>query len=364
MSPSINTTPSDDPNMLEPNDTPGRRLRALRESRKLDIERVAAQLHLQRYVVEAIEGDQYERLPAPVFVVGYLKNYARLLGADPAPIVTAYRAMVPSREVGLSHALSVPDDSSQSSGGGRLVWVIAVLLIGVVAGAGALWLRGQSDSALQSDALALSPRGEESASTVAVPATPSDTSGATTAANTVTPAPASSRPAPESTIAAPPESIPLRGAQSPSPAGATPAEPAAPTTPAPAETLVAASTLTSAQSTPEEAPEDGDEASDAETQTESVTEEPAPEPEPTSTEVVLEFTGTSWIDVRGAGGGVVLNGEMRSGDRRVLDGEPPYKFVIGNTSATQLTIGGRPFDLQRRARGNVARFTLDPSSFE
>lgn len=361
MSPSINTTPSDDPNMLEPNDTPGRRLRALRESRKLDIERVAAQLHLQRYVVEAIEGDQYERLPAPVFVVGYLKNYARLLGADPTPIVTAYRALVPTREVGLSHALSVPDDSSHSSGGGRWGWVIAVLLIGVVAGAGTLWLRGQSDSALQSDALALSPRGEESASTVAAPAKPSDTSSATTAANTVTPAPASPAGS-ESTIAAPPESIPLRGAQSQSPSGATPAEPAAPTTPAPAETLVAASTLTSAQSTPEEVPEDGDEASDAETQAESVTEEPATEP--TSTEVVLEFTGTSWIDVRGAGGGVVLNGEMRSGDRRVLDGEPPYKFVIGNTSATQLTIGGRPFDLQRRARGNVARFTLDPSSFE
>jgi cytoskeleton protein RodZ len=362
MSPSINTTPSDDPNMLEPNDTPGRRLRALRESRKLDVERVAAQLHLQRHVVEAIEGDQYERLPAPVFVVGYLKNYARLLGADPAPIVTAYRAMVPARDVGLSHALSVPDDSSHSSGGGgRWGWAIAVLLIGVVAGVATLWLRGQSDSALQSDALALSPKGEESASTVAAPAKPSDTSSATTAANTVTPAPASPA-VPESTIAAPPESIPLRGAQSPSPAGATPAEPAAPTTPEPEETLVAASTLTSAQSTPEEALEDGDEASDAETQAESVTEEAAAEP--TSTEVVLEFTGTSWVDVRGANGRVVLNGEMRSGDRRVLDGEPPYKFVIGNSAATQLTVGGRPFDLKGRAQGNVARFSLDPSSIE
>ncbi|MCK7578541.1 MAG: helix-turn-helix domain-containing protein [Chromatiales bacterium] len=339
--------------MLEPNDTPGRRLRALRESRKLDVERVAAQLHLQRHVVEAIEGDQYERLPAPVFVVGYLKNYARLLGADPAPIVTAYRAMVPAREVGLSHALSVSDDSSHPSGGGsRWVWVIAVLLIGVAAGMATLWLRGQSDSTLQSDALALSPKGEESASTIAAP---SDTSNATA---TASPA------GPESTIAAPPESIPLRGTQSQSPTGTTPTEPAAPTAQpqAPVETLVAASTLTGAQNTTEEAPEDGEEASDAETQAESVTETPTPEP--TSTEVVLEFTGTSWVDVRGANGRVVLNGEMRSGDRRVLDGEPPYKFVIGNTAATQLTVGGRPFDLKRRAQGNVARFSLDPSSFE
>ncbi|QGU32559.1 RodZ domain-containing protein [Thermochromatium tepidum] len=357
MTPSINTTPSDDPKMLDPNDTPGRRLRALRESRKLDIERVAAQLHLQRHVVEAIEGDQYERLPAPVFVIGYIKNYARLLGTDSTPLVAAYRAMVPAREGSLGQAPSVPSNSAHSSRGNRWVWVSVVLLIGLVAGVSTLWLRGQRDAALQSETLALSPKGEgtASASAVAAPTASSTTPNATAAMNAVTPTSAAG---PGTTITAPPESIPLRGAQSHTPTGMTPTGPAAPPLQAPTETLVAASSLTGAQGTPE----DEDATLDTETRAESVPQAPAPVP--TSTEVVLEFTGTSWVDVRGANGRVVLNGEMRRGDRHVLDGQPPYKFVIGNTAATRLTVGGRPFDLKGRTKGNVARFSLDPSSME
>ncbi len=61
---------------------------------------------------------------------------------------------------------------------------------------------------------------------------------------------------------------------------------------------------------------------------------------------------------------MVLTGEMAKGDRRVLAGEPPYSFVIGNASATKLTVGGKPFDLPRRSRGNVARFKLNPETLE
>jgi cytoskeleton protein RodZ len=347
MSPSINTKPSDDPNMLEPNDTPGRRLRALRESRKLDIERIAAQLHLQRHVVEAIEGDQYERLPAPVFVVGYIKNYARLLGADPVPIVTAYRAAVPAREIGLGQVSTQSSDSTHSSGVGRWAWVFGVLLVGLATGMATLWLRGQSDSGLQSDTLALSPKVEDSVG-------PNPDASTVEAVVTTT----SPQSVPEQTISAPPESIPLRRTEIPTTANpAVTPEPTAPT-----ETLVAANTLISVPSPPETSGEPEEE-EDAEAPTETATAE-EPSTQAASSEVVLEFTGTSWVDVRSANGRVVLNGEMRSGDRRVLDGEPPYKLVIGNTAATQLTIGGRPFDLKRRAQGNVARFSLDPSSIE
>jgi cytoskeleton protein RodZ len=91
-------------------------------------------------------------------------------------------------------------------------------------------------------------------------------------------------------------------------------------------------------------------------------EEPEPEPAAVSgKEIALEFTGTSWVDVRGADGRVVLNGEMRSGDRRVLTGEPPFKLVIGNVAATRMTVGGQIFDLKGRSQGNVARFSLDPN---
>jgi cytoskeleton protein RodZ len=95
--------------------------------------------------------------------------------------------------------------------------------------------------------------------------------------------------------------------------------------------------------------------------------EAAPEtaaPRPSLPEVVLSFSGTSWIDVRDAAGKVILTGEMRKGDRRVLKGEPPYSFVIGNAKAAALTVGEKPLDLSARGRGGVARFKLDPDNPE
>jgi cytoskeleton protein RodZ len=83
-----------------------------------------------------------------------------------------------------------------------------------------------------------------------------------------------------------------------------------------------------------------------------------------STEVVLSFSGPSWINVRDAAGTAVLAGEMRKGDTRVLTGSPPYTFVIGNARVAQVTVGGRPLDLDGRAQGGVARFKLDPSNLE
>ncbi len=53
---------------------------------------------------------------------------------------------------------------------------------------------------------------------------------------------------------------------------------------------------------------------------------------------------------------------MAKGDQRVLQGDPPFSFVIGNVTATSMTVGGEPFDLVAHSRGNVARLKLDPAS--
>ncbi|MGQ9659482.1 MAG: RodZ domain-containing protein [Thermochromatium sp.] len=355
MSPSISPMPSGDPTTPETLDTPGRQLRALRESRKLDIERVAAQLHLQRHVVESLEGDHYERLPAPVFVIGYIKNYARLLGADPTPMIAAYRNRFPAHEIGFG--LAANSVSESTSGSGRWIWVIGILLIGVAAGMGTLWLRGQADFGWLQNRLASSQSEDSAGTTVAPIRTPGSTTE--TASHTLAGSPPSE---PGPVMSAPPESIPLRPKEAYALAGA----PAVPPNPsAPAEILIAANTLagvTPTSVTPTESNADQEAQDEEQAESEVKTETTAPKP--ISAEVVLEFTGVSWANVRDANGRVVLNGKMRAGYRRVLDGTPPYRFIIGNASVTQLTIGGRPFDLKRHARGNVARFTLDPSTLE
>ena len=86
--------------------------------------------------------------------------------------------------------------------------------------------------------------------------------------------------------------------------------------------------------------------------------------EPTATagdEIVMSFTGPCWVDIRDSERKFKLFGEMSKGDRRVLEGTPPYSVILGNTAAVTITVAGAPFDLDGIARGNVARFTLDPT---
>ena len=77
-------------------------------------------------------------------------------------------------------------------------------------------------------------------------------------------------------------------------------------------------------------------------------------------QIVLSFSGPCWVDVRDSTRKFKLFGEMPKGSRRVLGGEPPYQLVIGNARAVTIEINGEPFDISRFAKGNVARFTLDP----
>ena len=98
------------------------------------------------------------------------------------------------------------------------------------------------------------------------------------------------------------------------------------------------------------------------TATEPAEDQPAPTPG--SDRVDLAFTGPCWVDIRDAKGTVLLFGEMARGDQETLAGEPPYSLVIGNAAAVEMTIGGTPYDVRAVARGNVARFEIDPRELD
>ena len=75
------------------NDSPGQRLRAAREKLDLDIKTVAKKLHMNEKSIIALENDNYEEFPAPIYVSGFLRNYARLLNLPPEPIVESYERL-------------------------------------------------------------------------------------------------------------------------------------------------------------------------------------------------------------------------------------------------------------------------------
>ena len=81
-----------DPRLSEPlqGDGPGAYLRKAREEAQMSVDKVATALLLNSHTVEALEADAYERLPAPTFVRGYLRGYARVLGLPSRSILEMY----------------------------------------------------------------------------------------------------------------------------------------------------------------------------------------------------------------------------------------------------------------------------------
>ena len=68
----------------------GARLAAAREACELDKRVVANELNLDVRIVEALENDDKRALPAAIFVKGYLRNYARLVGLPEDEVVADY----------------------------------------------------------------------------------------------------------------------------------------------------------------------------------------------------------------------------------------------------------------------------------
>jgi len=116
----------------EPGLRPGRVLAEARVQKQLGVADVALQLKLSVSQVEALEAEAYDRLPGPVFVRGFVRNYARLLDLDGDALVaglelerkgTSAMAAVPR-----SHNIPFPAK-------GKVRWpaYLAVLLLVIVA---------------------------------------------------------------------------------------------------------------------------------------------------------------------------------------------------------------------------------------
>ncbi|MDQ3196267.1 MAG: helix-turn-helix domain-containing protein [Burkholderiales bacterium] len=72
--------------------TPGQKLAAAREAQGQSIEDVVRYTKLSRRQVMALENDAHDQLPGPVFVRGFMRNYARHLQLDAAPLLAALDA--------------------------------------------------------------------------------------------------------------------------------------------------------------------------------------------------------------------------------------------------------------------------------
>jgi cytoskeleton protein RodZ len=77
---------------LEAAARPGARLQRARESQGISQQKAAEDMHLDPWVIEALETDSFGKLGAPVYAKGYLKTYAAMLGVPADEIVAAYES--------------------------------------------------------------------------------------------------------------------------------------------------------------------------------------------------------------------------------------------------------------------------------
>lgn len=294
---------------------PGQRLRQERERRGLSVAQVAGELHMDMAIVRALESDDYSPLGAPIFVKGHLRNYARLLGLDSEQVVSDYeRAAAPQTPDLVAHkpAGDVVGSARPTSGWlsavGALLIVILLILL-------AVWWYYRP---VQESVVLGSRNGEL--------AEPAATLSAANLAETAEQSPAS----PPGTVTA--TDTADTGVEN---------EPAA----------------NSADIGVAEPRASGDET--APLQALPVPSSAAPEPVGEQISVVLSFTGDSWVEVYDAAGEPILYDLGSAGETRRFTARAPLRFFLGNASAVNVRIGGRPFDhAQYQRRDNTARFTL------
>src|SRR5512135_405358 len=65
----------------------GQILRGAREARGVTLDDAAVRLRLMHRQIEAMERNDFESLGQPVFARGFVRNYARLLGLAPEPLL-------------------------------------------------------------------------------------------------------------------------------------------------------------------------------------------------------------------------------------------------------------------------------------
>jgi cytoskeletal protein RodZ len=114
-------------------ESPGKYLKAKRESQRISLREVADTTRVREAVLKAIEEDRYEGLPH-IYVKSFLSAYARSLGLDPNDVIMLHQKYVEKLSFSKSHMPRQPSASVRRTGNVRLlvISISVALLIGLI----------------------------------------------------------------------------------------------------------------------------------------------------------------------------------------------------------------------------------------
>jgi cytoskeleton protein RodZ len=295
----------------------GETLRHERLKKNLDLNEISRELKIAPRFLEAIEDEQFDRLPGTVFAKAFVLQYARLLGVGEGQLAGEVQQrfepvmQTPQLTEALAPAaapIHVPPVEAWESGGEHKFtwpsWIPAAGLV-IVAMLGcsfvyAWWQKDRRTVSAQTPAAAPQTAQAATAPTVPLPGTPDTQAPAADAL----PAPAPANPV----------------QPNPAPPAAAPTQ--TPATPADASTATP-STTAAATAPAETAPADAN----------------APDPN-ASVHVAVTAEEPAWISARSDGKNL-FSGTLETNETRTLEGNGTVTVRIGNAGGVDITLNGR-----------------------
>jgi cytoskeleton protein RodZ len=328
---------------------PGAQLREARHRANFSLEDVSAELHLNPETVRALEENCFEDLPAPAFVRGYIRSYARLLNLPPGPILEAYDRK------GFTAPTIVPDIARQPQAKSTDVpvrlatYLVAAGLVVMVV----MWWQSREAPMAPLDKIAQA----------AGPPVPEPPASAAPAVDfPATNAPASQAAQASGDLEFPAEVEPVTDASGP--LAALPeaaARPVDPGPPLPASSRESGAAAPSAVAFLAPA---GDVAALPEIEAGDSTDTAAgAAPTFAGSDVprvhlALAFDQESWVEVYDGKGDRLVYRLAGEGQRVTLDAEPPVRVLLGYAPAARISFNGRALDFSPFMERGMARFVV------
>lgn len=313
----------------------GAQLRAAREARELSLDTVAEELMIRKYYLESLEEGLYRQLPERVYAVGFVFNYAQLLGLEPDTLVEQFkREAYGGRGAAASRMeLSMPTPVSQSMLPNRnTIFIIGAALVVLII-SGIIWSTRTPRTA---------------ANDIPQPPTVADNTGIDSV-----PTPDANAPVPDTTAIV--SSTGTIKTDNPNALSSNdlPAAPdfaaAIPSTPASAD----ANPPTSVSDAPAQA-------ETAQPATPSAANASTPVA-PQGTRILVEALQPSWVEIADADGNILFTNILRLGQALPIPNKAGITLTTGNAAGVQIILDGKKLGPLGARNGEVQRaIALDP----
>ncbi|WP_096084447.1 RodZ domain-containing protein [Agaribacterium haliotis] len=346
---------------------PGAKLKALREAQGLSLDEAWRQSRIPEKKLPLLEADDYEAIGNPVFVSGYLRSYAKLLGADGAALVNEFHAL---QRAAQSDNESL-DDAVEAGGGMNVPMVIGaaavlflVVLVFVLSSGGEAKHKQKNLAPIEAD-IAEADIVEALVLDQSNPVLAQDSQLEPGAELEQTSGPERAEPTQNGDASEPRyqgggvgddvgddvgDRADNRADNSSSDSAELSAEQqAAPQLAPRGQVSQASNTGPAAQSAPAE---QGDSANGA------LAAELAEQGAAMQRQLELSFTDDCWVEVKDGSGKLLFADIQRSGDNLRLFGQAPLNLMLGNARAVSLVVDGESVDVPVRSGRDTARFTL------